>query len=273
MKKIQKWGRRLLCLVLCLMGFANVLPPAAEGQAAPDFDGIQTCLVRNSPRDSSSVIGQMENGVTVTVLGQQGSYYKVDCYDMTGYIAVSQVAQREDGTYFISCAPESFQTGAMPGKSLEEVLMLRASVLAVARQQLGTRYVYGGQRPGGFDCSGLTFYVYGKAGYGIERSASAQLQDGLVVSRESLQVGDLIFFRSAGSGYLASHVGIYAGNNQIIHAGNSGVTVASLSEDWFVKNYLCARRIIAAGTRINMPETAAERLLSRPSRVGIRTAE
>lgn len=276
MNRTQHWGLRMLCLALCLACLVTALPPVQAVTEAPaeSLEYVKTCLVYYGPSAGYAVIGQMEDGTAVTVLGQRGSYYKIDCYDMTGYIAVSQVKQRENGEYYIQCDPDSTHTVAMACRNMADALLLRSAVLELARQQLGDPYVYGAARPGAFDCSGLTSYVYGQNGYQIQRGASGQMSDGLIVSREGLQVGDLIFFRSTDSQYLASHVGIYVGDGQIIHAGNDGVCYASLDGAWFVENYLCARRIITVSAQALDPAPAAavQSLLSSTPSTGIRTA-
>lgn len=91
-------------------------------------------------------------------------------------------------------------------------------VIAIAKQYVGTPYVYGGSSPSGFDCSGFTMYVFGKAGISIPRTASAQQAAATSVS--SPQPGDLVFFGSP-----AYHVGIYLGNGMMIDSPKPGKTV------------------------------------------------
>ena len=260
MTRTQHW--KLPVLFLCLVFFLSFLVSAqAEAEAAPEqLSTLRTCLVRSGPSAGYPVIGQMEDGTAVTVLNQRGDYYKIDCYDMTGYIPTAQVARRENGEYYILCDPASAHTGELEYTGVAEALLLRAAVLELANRQLGAAYVYGAARPGAFDCSGLTSYVYGHNGSELQRGASGQMEDGLIISREGLQVGDLIFFRTPGSPDQASHVGIYAGNNQIIHAGNNGVCYADLGDIWFAENYRCARRIITvrADTLAPTPVSAAQ---------------
>ena len=96
---------------------------------------------------------------------------------------------------------------------------------------------------GGFDCSGLMYYVFGQFGYKLHRTADDQMDnDGVAVSMRDLQVGDLVFF---GSGSYANHVGMYIGNGNFVHAANpsSGVRVSSMNETYYAERYLCARRI------------------------------
>ena len=96
-----------------------------------------------------------------------------------------------------------------------------SNVIAIAKQYIGTPYVYGGSTPAGFDCSGFTQYVYAQAGISIPRTSQAQIGGGTQVSKADLQPGDIVAFYSG-----ASHVGIYAGNGQVVHAPSSGTSVS-----------------------------------------------
>lgn len=84
-----------------------------------------------------------------------------------------------------------------------------------ALKYVGYPYVYGGSSPKGFDCSGFVKYVCNQFGYNVNRTASAQMDNGTSVSRDQLQPGDLVFFRKSGSSSRASHVGIYVGRRQV----------------------------------------------------------
>ena len=174
-------------------------------------------------------------------------FYKTDCYDTTGYIVKSQIVHTENDEYYVNCVEGSSETQLLTYTDHAEALALRHSLLALAKQQLGARYVYGASRPGAFDCSGLTYYLFGQHGISINRTASTQLQNGVIVPKEGLQVGDLVFFKERGYSTIATHVGIYVGENQIIHSGSKGVEYADLDFDYFDKYYLCARRIVNTG--------------------------
>ena len=99
----------------------------------------------------------------------------------------------------------------------------RTAVLDYAAKFLGVPYVYGGSTPSGFDCSGFTSYVYKNTVCSIERVAQAQFDTTTRVSRDELLPGDLVFFGS--SAYSISHVGIYVGDGQFIHAPHTGDVV------------------------------------------------
>ncbi len=116
-------------------------------------------------------------------------------------------------------------------------------ILAKAAQYLGTAYVYGGSTPAGFDCSGLTQYVFAASGIKLSRSAHAQISDGVKVSKSELLPGDLVFFSEGNTGY-ASHVGIYAGNGAFIHSSNRGVVYNNLTDPYYSDYYMCACRVL-----------------------------
>jgi cell wall-associated NlpC family hydrolase len=107
----------------------------------------------------------------------------------------------------------------------------------IAMKYLGIPYVWGGASPAGFDCSGLVMYVYAQLGILLPHYAAAQYGFGTAVSRDQLQPGDLVFFDGL------SHVGIYIGGGQVVHAPQTGdvVKISSLSD--FGAGYVGARRL------------------------------
>ena len=101
-----------------------------------------------------------------------------------------------------------------------------AAAVQYALAQVGDAYVYGAAGPDAFDCSGLTMMAWAQAGVALPHSSSAQMGSGTPVSTSSLQPGDLVFYYSP-----VSHVGIYIGNGQIVHAANPSqpVNIAPVS--------------------------------------------
>ena len=127
--------------------------------------------------------------------------------------------------------PAYIPTGPLPAGHPE------AAQLALA--YLGVPYLWGGSTPDGFDCSGLVSYVYAQLGVALPHFAAAQWGFGAAVPVEDLQPGDLVFFDKL------DHVGIYLGSGEFINAPHTGafVRIDTLSEPWYRKHYVGARRI------------------------------
>jgi cell wall-associated NlpC family hydrolase len=103
---------------------------------------------------------------------------------------------------------------------------------------LGVPYVWGGSSPRGFDCSGFVMYVFAQIGVSLPHSSYALYGMGIPVSYSQLQPGDLVFFAGA------SHMGIYIGGGQFIHAPHTGdvVKISSMS-GWYSSTFIGGRRI------------------------------
>lgn len=201
--------------------------------------------VHYSPYRSANVIGCLENGTRLTVLGSSNGFYKIDCYDMNGYIAQGQVTQDVNGEYYVNCSADSSESQYLDSYCPQEALDLKSDLVDNSKDYIGVSYVWGGTTPRGFDCSGYTSYLYKQVGLKINRTAIAQLSNGVIIAKEDLQPGDLVFFSGTGGGGFASHVGLYIGNGKMIHSGSSkGVCIVELSNSYFSKHYQCARRII-----------------------------
>ena len=167
---------------------------------------------RSAPSTSSTSYGELKNGTAVTVVGTEGNWSKVTYAGKTGYIRSDYLAMTGGTELNPSNNAASYNVSTQ-----------RASVLNYAAQFLGVPYVYGGSTPSGFDCSGFTSYVFKNTVGSIPRVAQAQYDATTRVSLENLLPGDLVFFGS--SAYSISHVGIYVGSNQFIHAPHTGEVV------------------------------------------------
>jgi cell wall-associated NlpC family hydrolase len=114
-------------------------------------------------------------------------------------------------------------------------------LINTAKAYLGTPYVWGGTNTSGFDCSGYTQFVFRESGIILPRQTTDQYVTGTKVSSPS--VGDLVFFETYKEG--PSHVGIYIGNNEFIHAGSTrGVEISSMNNVYWKPRYLGSRDVL-----------------------------
>lgn len=119
-----------------------------------------------------------------------------------------------------------------------------SALISSAMGLLGIAYRFGGTTPSGFDCSGLMQYIFRKAlAINLPRTTLQQATAGVYVSRNNLQVGDMIFFRTIGN--RISHVGMYVGNGRFVHSPRTGksVQISSLDNKYWSSRYATARRV------------------------------
>ncbi|MBP3633115.1 MAG: C40 family peptidase [Oscillospiraceae bacterium] len=182
--------------------------------------------IRSLWSKETDIIGTVNYGTDLTVTGIcENGWVQVEYKGKTGYVNGEYVDDYEE----------------IDNTASDDAV----DIANYAMQYVGYPYVYGAESPSdGFDCSGLVYYCFGKFGYSLKRTADDQMNNnGVAVSRNNLQVGDLVFF---GNGSYANHVGIYIGNNNFVHAANpsSGVRVSSMNETYYANRYLTARRIL-----------------------------
>ena len=189
--------------------------------------------LRDTPSTDGALLATLTTGETAYIIGLNCGWYKVQYEGQTGYIRSDLLALTE---------PPRWNSQNYVGEA-PVVETVGEQIVNYAYNFLGTPYVWGGSSPSGFDCSGFTQYVFKQMGYSIKRTAAQQLTCGYAVS--DLQLGDLVFFENTyTTGADASHVGIYVGNNQFIHAASGGVKVTDLSDDYYAARYVGARRVI-----------------------------
>ena len=132
-------------------------------------------------------------------------------------------------------------------KSKKKYKYSKNKILSNAKKHLGGKYVWGGTKPTGFDCSGYVQYLYRKEGVTLPRTAYAQSKVGSYVTRDKLQKGDLLFFLTNKKRNIPiTHVGLYLGNDKFIHAASrkKGIIISSLSKSKYNRLYIKAKRII-----------------------------
>ncbi len=231
--------KKFSLMVLLLFGvFIFVVTPAAAEPASPDMP-----VKRGMYGDEISKLQ--------TKLKEYG-YYKDPVDGRFGANTLGAVIQFQmdagldaDGVVGLGTweALKNFRGASSISRGRTDVRKTQI-LLGMARQFLGVPYVWAGRSPNGFDCSGFIYYVFDQLGYGLPRMADGQFEVGMPVPRNSLQPGDLVFFSTYEPG--PSHVGIYLGNEQFIHASSGAgyVTVTPMANPYHRDRYIGARRII-----------------------------
>ena len=186
--------------------------------------------MRKDAGTSYSVITKLSNGTVVDVLeSASNGWKKIKTSNGTiGWVSGSYLAN-----------------GVVEQPSTPSTNKVQA-VIDLAHKQLGKPYVWGAEGPNSFDCSGLIYYVYkNAAGITLPRTSSAQYSAGVAVSRSNLKAGDLIFSSTDGTGNI-THVAIYVGDGQMIHAPRNGKNVekVSINNSYWNKAYVGARRVL-----------------------------
>lgn len=191
--------------------------------------------MRSKPSSDGELVAQLTRGDEAWIIGLNCGWYKVQFNGETGYIRSDLLALTE--------APVGNNTAYMGEAPV--VITIGEQIVNYSKNFLGVPYVWGGTKPTGFDCSGFTQYVFKQMGYSLNRTAAQQLKNGTSVKKSELQIGDLVFFANTyDTSAAASHVGIYIGNNEFIHAANGGVKITDLDNDYYACRYVGARRIV-----------------------------
>ncbi|MDQ3023707.1 MAG: SH3 domain-containing protein [bacterium] len=205
---------------------------------------------RASPAVDADVIARLPAGSTVNVLGRSEKWAYAWFDGHKGWLYTEYLDELDGGAAIPG--PDVERKNTHPtGRTLSWKEVGGASIgnrlIERARAMMGTPYVWGGESDNGVDCSGLIYKVLCDEGVEakcLPRRASEQMaQLGLSVEKEELAAGDLVFFTTYKDG--ASHVGIYLGDGDFIHASSAQhrVTVSNLSEGYYRKRFVGARRI------------------------------
>lgn len=212
--------------------------------------------LRYGPGTEFGIAAIAPQGGECYILGLNQGWYKVIynsdiCYIRSDFLKLTQIPYENKGS---EQQPKFFRLGQSTGvapsaatlknAAAAEVSVSAQAVVDRAKECLGAPYVYGGASLSGFDCSGLVYYVLKGLGMTPGRTPVEQFSMGTPVSKADLQAGDIVFFAgTAASGI--SHVGIYTGNGQFIHAPNSSsrVSYSDLTTGYWSEHYYGARHI------------------------------
>lgn len=229
--------RLVICGLVCLMLMSIFqLPLMASTQKErifPSYTGLkakaqsENLMMNSYPSHYSKEETELEEQ-NVYVLGMNHDWYRVRVGEKEGWVEKDCIQIADD-----SLVPYS--------------RVLGEEIVEYGKLFIGTPYVWGGNDlRRGVDCSGLTKKVFEGFDINISRVSRSQVNDGVRVSKSELRPGDLVFFDTSGINRgRISHVGIYAGNGQFLHADcTRGVTLSSLSSNYYTRNYVTSSRII-----------------------------
>ena len=189
--------------------------------------------LRKDAHVESDVKDNLPASTKVQVLATEGNWVKVKNGENEGFVRDLYVSDKAPVVEEEKPAPPVNNSNAA------------SAVVDLAYAKLGSPYVWGAEGPNSFDCSGLTSYVFrNAAGVSLPRTSSSQYGVGRSVSKANLQAGDLVFFATGGGG--VSHVGIYVGGGNMVHAPNSGdvVKVSNINSSYWQKAYVGAKRVL-----------------------------
>lgn len=210
--------------------------------------------LRTGPSTSHAVAAVSAKGDSCEIIGLNNGWFKVlykdkTCYIRSDFITLTEYPYENKAS---ENTPKYFRRGTSLGTSLPAssasavpVAVTGSQILAEAQKYLGCPYTAGGASPSGFDCSGFVYYVLKQVGLSPYRTPDGQYKQGTVVAKSQLQTGDIVYF-SSNSGRSITHVGIYTGNGQFIHAPNSRsvVSYSDLTSGYWSDTYYGARRIV-----------------------------
>ena len=216
------------------------------------YINVNSAYVRSEASTSGSIVTTLIKDTDVKVTGESGDWYKVEYGTYSGYIYKDLLSDNKSETTNRSGEAltrniEENNDTESGNNNVETTSSKGEEIVAYANQYLGCSYVYGGSGPSTFDCSGFTMYVYKHFGYSLSHSATAQSYEGTAISKENLQVGDLVFFSDYQTLEGIGHCGIYIGDGEFIHASSGSgycVKISNLLSGSYNTRYETARRLI-----------------------------
>lgn len=246
----------------------NIIERVPAATSIPDPNPALVGLVsenqvnlRRGPSSDYERVDRVNAGAEVSLLARHKDWYRVEyasgkkAWIFSDLLQVSPMVQRRvPVTNDIPALPTRNPVAAAPSRSSSAPSANLASIAAsgdvagYALQFVGSRYVYGGASPRGFDCSGLMYYVYGQFGVRLPRTAASQFNTAYgasVGSMNNLQPGDLVFFVRTARGGGITHVAMYVGGGRIVHAMTPGlgVQVSNLWDSYWVSHYYGGLRV------------------------------
>ena len=255
---------------------ADYLKIQTTGNAELGYGSVtgNSVNMRKGASTSAGKVATSNKGDKAYIVGVENGWYRVIfagnvCYIRSDYLSLTQVPYENKAS---SNAPVFYRGGASTGVNVSASALgssnataskpsssgssssastsssgsaTGSQIVETAKKYLGVPYVYGGNSPSGFDCSGFVYYVLRSHGIKVSRTCASMYQCGTPISKSDLRPGDLVFFQGTSAAGI-SHVGIYVGNGQFIHSPHRGrvVSFADLNSDYYTSHYYGSIRIV-----------------------------
>jgi N-acetylmuramoyl-L-alanine amidase len=232
-KKLLFFG----AVFVLLFGLSTATVYAAESKTVTVT--ASALNLRKGPATSNPIVVTLNKGLKLSVIDQSNGWYKVKTPAGTlGWVI---------GTY-VTSSDTIAARGNISRTLAATASKLPSDILGFAKKYLGVKYVWGGESPSGFDCSGFVYYVFKHFGFEMERTASSQATQGDKISKSDLTPGDLVFFDTNGGHNKINHVGIYIGGGKFIQSSSGSsahkVVISNLTSGFYADSYMTARRLL-----------------------------
>ncbi|PGL73269.1 C40 family peptidase [Bacillus sp. AFS055030] len=200
--------------------------------------------IRSGAGTSYHILGSVNKNQKLDVISLSSGWYKVKYNGTTGYISASYVGKETDSNKVDSNQTDTNQTETNKVDSNNSQSFNVQTLINVSKKYSGVPYIWGGETPSGFDCSGFISYVFKKSGLSLPRTnvAGYWYNNSSLKTVDDFQPGDLIFFKNTYT-YGPSHMGIVINDNEFIHASSSsGVTISKINNPYWNEHFLGFKR-------------------------------
>ncbi|GAM14772.1 C40 family peptidase [Mesobacillus selenatarsenatis] len=210
-------------------GSSETTPAPITSQPAPVSNAPKTPAQPAATAQSEYII---KSGDTLSGIGKQ---FGMSVHELKKLNNLQSDMIYVGQKLLVSKKADSTPSAPVQAPAKQPVPTVDSEVLAIAQDLIGVPYIWGGSTPEGFDCSGFIYYAFNKAGMKMGRYSSEGYYSRSYYVNDP-QPGDLVFFENTYKPGI-SHMGIYLGNNEFIHASDNGVVISSLDNSYYKKHF------------------------------------